>query len=462
MQYKEVLTWILDKNGASMRTLEGMDEKFRQNIAFVRSLGLKCDSVGWCKMDLSNPNTPEIFGKISAFCKENGWRARGIYTREYVDKACEWYLLKPSSFSDHTWCEAIHTETEDGKEIRVDVIRAYHDMNPSPKEMGRTVFVPERFRDYCLQNGHDCFDYCWVKDVGKYQAEQYFHVYGKNVLPRYAKFPWKDQRGKEPIIAAGGWLPAVSDLLYDLQMMILPDCFLLEYMPEGGIICTNYPIVIDWRTSRGDINNQQILIHRDVVQDLLAQRIVPAGMLKPAMVLDHVPGGYVLQESVLPVRPAKAFRDQMLLEYEKLKSKERPVRRTTEKEAAKRLRIAKKERKEDFQKAMPKAKAQALLGTEYEPLIPYYCVANGGYLSDECELLPHSRALTEQIEFRASMEAEELMEKKPEGIVIAMCADGDKVLLCPDGMVGRLSHEDLTITEKWPSLPQFIVDTINE
>ena len=76
--YFEELLWILDKPGT---TIHNQDEKFRENIEFVHSLDLKCDSVGWCKLDLANPKTDAIFAKISAFCKENGWRARCLYTR---------------------------------------------------------------------------------------------------------------------------------------------------------------------------------------------------------------------------------------------------------------------------------------------------------------------------------------------------------------------------------------------
>ena len=50
MKYSEELLWILDKPGT---TLHNQDEAFQENIAFVHSLGLKCDCVGWCKMDLS-------------------------------------------------------------------------------------------------------------------------------------------------------------------------------------------------------------------------------------------------------------------------------------------------------------------------------------------------------------------------------------------------------------------------
>lgn len=43
MKYTEELLWILDKPGMAVHEME---EKFQENIAFVHTLELKCDSVG--------------------------------------------------------------------------------------------------------------------------------------------------------------------------------------------------------------------------------------------------------------------------------------------------------------------------------------------------------------------------------------------------------------------------------
>jgi len=53
MKTVETLLWILDKfdnNGKMMFD----DDKIQQNIDFVHSLGLKCDSVGWNKLSLQS------------------------------------------------------------------------------------------------------------------------------------------------------------------------------------------------------------------------------------------------------------------------------------------------------------------------------------------------------------------------------------------------------------------------
>ena len=111
---------------------------------------------------------------------------------------------------------------------------------------------------------------------------------------------------------------------------------------------------------------------------------------------------------------------------------------------------------------MPKSKSEALLNTDYNVLIPYYGVADGCFLSDEYEFLPSVRAMKENEAFQESLSNEELLETKPDGIVFGRCLDGDTILLCNDGQVVRISHEEPVAVEQWPTLAQFFVDAINE
>ena len=111
---------------------------------------------------------------------------------------------------------------------------------------------------------------------------------------------------------------------------------------------------------------------------------------------------------------------------------------------------------------MPKAKSAEISETSYAPVLPYYLIANGGYLSDEYELLSFDVAVEESKLFIEDLLAEELLETKPDGIVIAKCPDGDKILLCNDGKVIRFSHEEPIAIEEWMSLAQFVADSVNE
>lgn len=453
MNYTEELLWILDMPGM---TLHNQNEKIQENIEFVHSLGLKCDCVGWCKIDLSNHRTPEILSSISKFCKENGWRARGLYTRKYVEIESDWYELVSTYFKDNTPCGRIETFTNENNTIYTRVIRAFHELSPSPKEWGDDIFVSERFRNFCIQNNIDNLDFCWAKDKGKYEAEQYFHVYGKRLVPRIAvDYDLKKSNG-DMITATGGWLPEIANVFHELQQINLQDCYLEEDLPGSGIAYAYIP------STFSKVGRYTILLHKDIVQSLLQQKILPVSALRPAPVFKSLPGGYSLKKTQAIERPTSQFMSMMLVEYEKLKKIARPIRMVSEKEALKILRLAKKERKEDFQKALPKSKSEALSNTDYNVLIPYYSVVDGGFLSDEYEFLPSVRAMKENEKFQESLSNEELLEPKPDGIVFGRCPDGDTILLCNDGQVVRISHEEPVSVEQWPTLAQFFVDTINE
>jgi len=103
-----------------------------------------------------------------------------------------------------------------------------------------------------------------------------------------------------------------------------------------------------------------------------------------------------------------------------------------------------------------------LLKTEFAPLVPYYRVAEGGFLSDEYELLSPKDIQTETTEFYDLLMKEELLEEQPKGMVIACCANGDKVLLCINEKVIRFSHEAPEVIDEWPSLAQFVFDAVSE
>lgn len=458
MKYTEELSWILDKLGSDGRPNYYDEEKYKQNIEFVHSLGLKCDCVGWCKLDLSNPRTSEIFDQISTFCKENGWRARGNYTRKYVDVKSDWYELIPSNFKDNTLYDEIETVTKEGEPITTSIIRAFHELNPTPKEWGRDLYIPERFRNFIIENNIDDLDFCWVKDKGKYEAEQYFHIYGKQPIAHVAgDFGFK-KSDHNRVNETGGRLPEIANIFYELQYVNLQDCYLANDLPDSGIV---YAYIPDTYSCSG---RHTLLIYKDIAESLLQQKILPASALRPAPVVKELPGGYVLKKTEPLKRPTQQFIDMMLSEYNNIKMSNRPIRMVSEKDALKILRIAKKERTEDFQKALTKSKAQAqgIYTTAYSPVCPYYCVANGGFLSDEYEFLSYSKAVQENDELQRNLDAEKLLDTKPEGIVIAKCPDGDVILLCNNGDVIRFSHEAPEITEQWPSLAQFFVDTINE
>ena len=453
MKIVETLDWILDREGGRLN----QEEEYLLNIEFVHSLGLKCDCVGWSKLNLSDPRTDEILSAIDSFCKKNGWKARGCYKRTYSDFTSDWYEIVPTPFKENTLCDTIKYEGESGEMVGIHTIRAYHELRPSPKQyFYDTMYVPERFRDACIHHNITDVDFCWAKDTGKYQAEQYFRMYCNNQVPTVVVGKNITIDDKEKIEALGGYLPKIAGIFYKLQQIYLQDCYIESDIPSCKIAHAYR------ERTFSDCGKNKFLIHKSFAQILLEEKAISESDLNPAMVVKELPRGYTLDSTVMPNRPTALCMQKSISAYEKLKNTERPLRMIPEKDALKLLRIAKKERKEDFKKAFPRAKADHIAETSYAPILPYYLIANGGYLSDEYEILPFDQAIAENDLFFEELLAEELLEAKPDGVVFAQCPNGDKILLCGDGKVIRFSHEELTAISEWPSLAQFIVDSIND
>lgn len=448
MKFTEQLLWILDKNGVRIKR----DEEYKQNIDFVHSLGLKCDSVGWSKLDLSSPKSDEILSAIEGFCKENGWSARGYYTREYVDYDSDWYEMLVDAFSDNTYCGL---ESIDKSETKTSAISAYREMKPTPKWRGNDIFVPERFRDACLRHNASDLDFCWARDKGKYDAEQYFSIYGKKQISDICNDKEIRVDDKELMAELGGYLPRLSEIFGDLRIR-LQDCYIESSIPDCKIA----------EAYVGRINSLQgrsiFLIHKSLAEVLVAEKAISQSSLRPAVILESAAQGYTVEKTFPCPRPSPEYMETSIKEYEKLKSSCRPSRKVSEKEALKLLRGSKRERKEDFKKALPKADAERVMKSAYSALLPYYLVSNGAYISDEYEVLPFDESAAENLLFYEEISKEELMDEKPSGVVFAKAADGDRILLSDYGNVLRFSHETMTVTETWQSLAEFIAFALND
>lgn len=462
MRFTEKLSWILDSRSSKY------DEKHYQiNIDFVHSIGLKCDSVGWCDIDLSTPEADDILSAIEKFCKENNLLARGWYTREFADFDSEWYSLKcPPPGSGSTGVEKV--EDELGKILKISSISAYQNKEQPILGWADASMVSEKIYEACLNHGIDA-DFCWVKDTGRYASSQYFYFYPSHSLSSLAwddglsysekskgifKSYYPDKQVYDRYEQLGGMLPRLSEIFYDLRVS-LPNCYPAAEFPQNGFTQAY------WTADNCGSARYKLLVHKRTAEMLIDEKVLSSKNLVPVLLYDEVPAGYAEAKTVHCPKPNGKYISDMLGKYQKFKLIEKPARKATEKEALATLRKAKSQRKENFAKGLKKTVAPSLEGTAYEPLLPYYLLTNGGHLDGEgeYELLSYevSAAVTE--EFFADMAKEELA-KVPECIVFARCANGDRILLFRDSKVERFSHEEPVSVEEWNSIAQFFADSI--
>lgn len=454
MKIKETLNWILDKNNIHNR--KSTPEEYQENIDFVHSLGKKCDCVGWSTLDMDEPDADEVLDKIQAFCKENGWSARGYYERTYTDIESDWYELEAESFKDNTMLDAFPVIDEAGKEVKLSLISAYHEINVAPKEW-HEIYVPERFRNACIKNNITDVEFCWTKDKGKYEAEQYFYMQPYHSIPQIiCDKELVKKQSPDTIKTLGGYLPKIASVFHTLDSVHLQDCYLKTDMPSGGMAYVYCPSEFDF------CGRYNILIHKDTVEILIREKALSWSNLTPACLVDECPDGYTIGKTTAITKISKESVESCFKEYEKLKAKGRPEYIVKEKEALKFLRKTKSERKSDFNKALSKKYIEEISDAVYKSIIPYYQVSNGGLLSDEYTFLSYADSLEATKEFFVNIENEELLESKPCGVVIATCADGDLILFTDKEKVVRFSYEAPEIISEWQNIAKFFVEAIND
>lgn len=459
MMYQEVLTWILDEKEWSYATLNACIAKRR---AFASFLGLKSDSVGWCRLDLDDPRREAVFQAIVDFCRDGQWTPRGTFTRTCTAENPEWYMLRTTYFKDSS--EGAYSPElvplVDGLAAQYRQLRAFHEPFPGPRRLYHTTesgqfhvghpdtCVPERFRHACISLGVEDAEFFWLRDTGKFRAEQYFTLTARPV-PQIGLAWHLDTADASVMQALGGHLAQTAALCPKLSIH-LPEVFLRRNLPAGGLAWAH----------RNALRSDEyaldiVLVHRDLAKALLERKALAPSALEPALVVDELPEGYVLYPTHTQHRPTAEVVTRSIAEYEAFRRIERPVRLVTEKEALSWLRAAKRQRKADFNKPLPKV--AALTGPR-EALTAFYHVADGAVLSDEYEWLSVAAAQEAQAEYDASMAQEDVSIA---GTVIALCADGDTVLLAAEGVL-RVSHEAPVVIDQWPNVPQFLCDALED
>ncbi len=451
---RERFDWILDEKSWSYAT---QDACIAARRAFIAALGLKSDSVGWCKLELDDPRRETVFRAIADFCRDGQWSPRGVFSRTCAEEAPEWFTLRTTYFKDSSTggYSPDLVPMVNGLTGQYKQLRAFHEPSPGPRylpHMTESVVcpdtcVPERFRNACLSLGADA-EFFWLRDAGKFRAEQYFALTAHPV-PQIGLAWHLDTADASAMQALGGHLAQTAALCPRLRIH-LPEAFLRRDLPAGGLAWAHRNAL-----RSDEVALDIVLVHRDLAKALLERKALAPSALQPALVADELPEGYALYPTHTQHRPTAEAVARSITAYEAFRQVERPVRLVTEKEALTRLRAAKRQRKADFRRPLPKT--AALTGPR-EALAAYYHVADGAILSDEYEWLSVASAEAAQTEYDDGMSREEV---RIPGTVIARCADGDTVLLAAEGVL-RVSHEVPEVIDQWPNVPQFLCDALED
>ncbi|MBO4218477.1 MAG: hypothetical protein J5887_03110 [Erysipelotrichaceae bacterium] len=454
MKYSEYLTWTIRWK------LKKEDREIRKQIDFVRSIGQKSNTVGSSRLDLHSPSAQRVLQAIEDCCMKNGVRAEGIYERKYDVSDSQWYVLK----CRHLYAAETNNEIErvdNRKQWSLPVIKAAGIIDGKPREhCWYGVFVPDRFRRYCIAEGIYILRFCWVRDCGRKAGEQYFSMLPEKRIARRLEFtgswsgPLSRSLKRVTVSQLGGCLERLAEVFASLKINV-DACYLEEDMPEEGV---GYFCSRTMETTR----DLQILIRKDIAEGMIREGAVSRSSLIPVAVLKQPYAGSRIRESAVRMFPDEEVCQQRLLEYEKIVNSERPARKVTDRMALQLLRKRKQEMPEDFNKRMTDDQKNEVREDPYLTLLPYYAFADGFGIDEtgEYRFLSYRESRKETVSYRHDMLSEELAEEDRNGIVIACCGDGDRVILNKNGTVRRLDRETAHFSQEWLSVADFMANTV--
>lgn len=417
---KEKITWIVD----------GIDkkDKYDKSIELVHSFGLKCDSVGWCTMNIKDDKDLDLVEKIGEKIREESGHGRCCYEKQEFNVDTEWYILKPSASCEYDYEQGIKAYKLSKKNYVADA--------------DEFIIANQRFVDFCKEHQFNGVDFVFVRDKGRYKANTYYAIIPtKGVLRASSvnvKLPTIHNRERrnicEMIDENGGNLSYISKNFKTLQFVFLPLMIAKEDEIKDDFCYVAYE----------ECGVVETLIRKKVADKLLENNLVKRNELVPVRYCDSEKCKDIME----PCRKNEFIEADTIEKWEKNKEKyekmNKPAFAPNEKDALKKLRKAKKERPEDFNKGINAKILETMNGT-LSVLRSIYKISDGFFFDDEYELFKYSLIQAETQEFIEDNSSEEVVFEKLNlnnfhVIGRAMC--GDSIIIRQDESVIIYDHED--------------------
>lgn len=440
--FEEEFYWILDE--PKWKTKPRRDEEsYCFNREFVKSFGLKSDCVGWCTLKGKNLNK-ELLEAIRQKADDEKMHIRGCYTLNvYKDAQSKWYrLLAKPGMDDY--------ELDWGKTNCFLYFHAYKYKAPAVDLHGHMVMREDLVR-VMEQAGIAGYRKYWAPDRGRFKAKQYYQIFPDAVAEQYfGGWGYKEKMPAKKQIDKAKHLGPVSETIWEIcdevQMVHLPDSMSLRHLPEGDIAELHGHIIVSSRL-------------RDI---FLSQKVVSKSDFEAVPIFDNnfdnPPAGWFTQQITgREEEPTAEIVKRYEKEYAQFLKKDKPERKITEKLATAELRRYKRLEPEFFNKGLRGAKLDMLPS---ELLKPYYMITNGGALADEYQLCCAEELEELQQEYLEEQALEELCPMPEGALMFAVCSDGERIMLLPDGRVVRYAMGDPDFVEEWDNLHCFIYDVL--
>lgn len=430
------------------------EQAYASSRKFLKDLGLKGDYVGWSELKILSPEKLNLLFKKA---KEEGFRLRGTYhlalKGEYES---EWYELEGFPVPWSLDIDERENYTHEGKTYYLSSIRAFA-MPKNATVTTRTLCDFACFREDVVkaieEEGFSGVDFLWIPDIGKFKAPQFYSAFPKVLLPYcfeniYDCLDFDIKAADFKNLSQSAFIIAKSCNALTLDLPLAVEKSMLPDSDFAGIYS---PLT----------QHHRLLIRKNCRDFLIEKGFLKAEHFEPVIVINEP----ITEQQAKPLLLIKSgkfkpvpqqIKDEIEEKYKKHLKKTKPERAATEKLALQNLRMAKKDNAEFFGK---RASEKVLALAPDERLIPYYKVANGGVLSDEYSFYSINEAIEETNAFFAAQALENTDIIPEKAIVFGGTADGEKVILLPDGKVVRYQQGEIGFAFNWDNLPCFFMET---
>jgi hypothetical protein len=479
-------------------TLEVQELERRARQAVYHSIGLRLFSQAWAKTVLTPATARRI---VAAVVPGRTCLGSGILSETLTDEenqTCEWFVLADrhssigndfSLWSEYPQCRA--------------------DRYPATLHAQGQHFVSQRFKETVERHGLTGLDFLWVRDLGRYQAPQWYAAIAQRPLGHGLDHPWFDRTNHLARAATLGadvspdgsygvrhfdnrhfgdrWTSGdgeIDDLLrlfpgdtpLGLMMNAIPR-YLRSCVPDTDFayvwgdptelsregrtvrprdLCFN-------RRARDILLEHQILSSNDALGVLLLER-PPAGVVDLDARASSYPAPVLLPAELSRLRTLETL---YLAEHHE---RRRPIRKPDIKRSLGLLRQATRQRPDRFERGSSQrsldsacASLPIRLPTHWLSILK---VANGGELGDPEDLVCRIQSLDrlglfheETVALRRQADedyAEQLVYvgDDPSGDLLALAHDGTTEREdCP---VLLISHEDYSVERRWNGIAEFL------
>lgn len=434
-------------------------DDYTKSISFMKSLGLKCDCVGWTTITLDSNEKFELLHKMREKADKENIKLRcSHYMKEYIGQDSEWFCFTPKisvKCDDYEWDEGDYDTC---------TIKGYK----LPKQtkvvnIAGLTGVSQSFVDACKELKLTGVDFMWVKDKGRFKAPAYYYILPEKTFLRYLNTYEKIHN------------KATSKTNANYKSFIL-NCRQIDsdgsHMEELATLFDNFehpnlPEMIDKNNEpKTDFAylDELVLIRKTAAEKLISKGVLAWHDLTPTLYFDNKKHSRLIctcsQNEYMP----EFIKINHQQSFEKWKLKSYPPFNPKEKDALSLMRKVKKESPEYYNKALKKSILETLSNSPFALMMPYYKISNGCSINNEIDIFSYEDVAEETALFFSDLLTKEWLSKDipdlEDAIVFGIAANGDKLLLRKDSSVMRYNHEDPYLSETWDSLHAFFYDQI--